>query len=259
MEGKKWDASSVLGSEQTLSEQVMPNYRGAPLNGRMNLERERGQVDIMMKVVKPGLGRCSCSRLGRSEVGQIWVRGWLWFPTTSEVVLAWQDHAWILHRLCCQRTSVSSLESDYGWLIHKTHAVHRNENQGRRKGATWEKCVLQHHSQAPPCCPQTQASFTVSSGQCLSEPGEGQTDTIRASTPAPDPQDGSQAAVQPLRLQYSHPGCRRLVSAREFWFDVAGLLLFHNAAEDACETQGSHLFSPLGLTLGPEVSVWGHL
>lgn len=82
---------------------------------------------------------------------------------------------------------------------------------------------------------------------------QGQTDPITASATAPDPQDRSQAAV------HSHPGCRRHMSAREFWFDVAGLLLFHNAAEDACEAQGSHLSSPLGLTLGPEVSVWGHL
>ena len=85
----------------------------------MNLKREQGQVDIMMKVVKPSLGRCSCSRLGRSEVGQILVRGWLWFPTTSEVVLA---YVWILHRLCPQRTSINLLESDCGLLIPRMHS-----------------------------------------------------------------------------------------------------------------------------------------
>lgn len=58
-------------------------------------------------------------------------------------------------------------------------------------------------------------------------------------------------------LQLSHPSCRRHMSAREFWFDVAGLLLFLNAAEGDCGAQGSCLFGSLGLTLGPETSMLG--
>lgn len=44
---------------------------------------------------------------------------------------------------------------------------------------------------------------------------EGETSSSSGTAPQPGPSS-----------LHSHPSCRRYMSAREFWFDVAGLLLF---------------------------------
>lgn len=141
------------------------------------------------------------------------------------------------------------------WLIPGC-TVHGNENQGER-GQPREKCPPTPTSwpqQVPPSClpslatqPPAQAAgagLKVGNGS-LAQPG--------GSLAQPGPCSGS--ASFRSQAAPSHPGCCRHMSAGEFWFDVAGLLLFQNATEGACMAQGSHFSS----SLGPGASIWGHL
>ena len=102
------------------------------------------------------------------------------------------------------------------------------EGERERRGGLG-KTVLQWPRPVPiPAALWPRASLLQQPGsQVCREGEEGETSPPARALRSAGP--WSVSAEQPL----SHPCCRRHMSAREFWFDVAGLLLFLNAVEGA--------------------------
>lgn len=167
-------------------------------------------------------------------MGQIWVaaaesRGMGRRPlsfSTPEVLIC----AWILQRLCHQSASLTSPESGSSWLLHRAHSPKEEKSEKERWGSLGEKGLLVATTL------RSQAASAISTGLALRCAHRGTPASAQGPQLPPSPSARSQSAA---------PRCRRHMSGGEFWFDVAGLLLFLNAVEHACEAQGSCLLTQL--------------
>lgn len=114
----------------------------------------------------------------------------------------------------------------------------RKGDQGRRGGPASGKLSSCGHGQVPiPAALWHQASLLPAVAWLTGVPGgRGGRDTSHRPS-----QPGPQLCHPDLQNCQRHPCCRRHKSAREIWFDVAGLLLFLDAAEGAGEAPGKLL------------------